>query len=131
VALSTAEKVAVRHHTGYLGVANAYTFVFGIPAAVQTQFSVEGAMDNILAESEELVRKHLRILDKIQEQQVEDLELLALSEAGEIKFNPAEQKMLDREYVKWVGSLANLFGIIPNPFDQRFKMLGINAPVTG
>jgi hypothetical protein len=132
MALTPEEKTRVRHHTGYVGVAAVYTFVFGVPAAVQTQFSIEGAMDNILAESEELVRKHLAILDKIQMQQIDDLELLALLEADEIKFNPDEQKKLDREYFKWVGSLCNLFGCIPNPFDQRFKAMGgVNVPVIG
>ena len=65
MSLTPEEKTATRHHLGYLGVAYAYTFVFGIPSGVQTQFSVEGAMDRLLADSEPRYRQILRILDRI------------------------------------------------------------------
>lgn len=130
MALTNQEKVKIRHHMGYLNVSSAQTFVFGIPAAVQTQFSIEGAMNFVLLEAEPEVRRHLRILDAIEEQNVNDLELLAVMEVGEIKVNPQELKVLFRqEYRKWQGSLGNLLGVTPNPFDQRFKGTGVNVPV--
>ena len=59
-------------------------------------------------------------------------ELLAVLQVGEIQVNPNELKVLFRqEYRRWRSSLANLLGIIPNPYDQRFQGIGVNVPVTG
>ena len=129
MSLTAEEKVKVRHHLGYLNVANAFTFVFGIPAAVQTQFTVEGAMDRILADAEPEVRRQLRILDKIEELDVENLEDVEASEVGEIKLDPKFYEKRWKQYERWRRSLANLFGIAPNPFDQRLASYGISVPV--
>ena len=130
--LTPEEKVKIRHHLGYLNVASAQTFVFGIPAAVQTQFSVEGAMNFVLLEAEPELRRHLRILDGLEEQDLNDTELLAVLEVGEIKINPDElRKLFTQQYRKWRASLANLLGITPNPYDQRFAGMGVNVPVSG
>jgi hypothetical protein len=117
-------------HLGYLNVQMAFTFVLGIPAAVQTQFSVEGAMDRLLLDAEPEMRRHLRILDKIQDQMVDDLELLAVEGIDEIKIRKDEQAALWDQYEQWRRGLANLFGIAPNPFDQRLKSKGVNVART-
>lgn len=131
MALTPEEKVKVRHHLGYLNVAYAYTFVYGVPAAVQTQFTVEGAMDRVLADAEPEVRRQLRILDRIEELDVEGLEDVEVEEIGDIKIDAKFYEKRWKQYERWRRSLANLFGIAPNPFDQRLAALGINVPVRG
>lgn len=129
--LTDDEKVSIRHHLGYLNVQFAYTFVLGIPSAVQTQFTIEGAMDRILPQAAGQVRRHLRILDKIEELDLEGVEDVEVEEIGEIKLDPKQFEKRWKQYERWRRSLANLFGVAPNPFDQRLAMLGINAPVVG
>ena len=128
--LSEQEKVKIRHHLGYLNVAEAQTFVFGTPAAVETQFLIEGAMNRVLDAALTEVRRHVAILDQIEEQMIADHELLAVSKVGEIDVRADEQEALDKRYERWRQSLANLLGVYPNPFDKRYGH-GINVPVTG
>lgn len=122
------EKVKIRHHLGFLNVAEAQTFVLGTPAAVETQFLVEGAMNRVLEAAMVQVRRHLQILDTIEQQKIDDLELLAVNKVGEIEIRADEQEALDKQYERWQASLANLLGIYPNPWDKRAGG-GINVPV--
>jgi hypothetical protein len=120
------EKVQIRHALGYQQGQLAYTFVLGVPASVQSQFPIEVAMDKILPEAAGLVRRHLQILERIEFQGVEDYELMAVSQIDEIHVNPDEHKKLfgNHGYMRWRASLANLFGIAPNPYDMRFTGMG-------
>ena len=59
------QKMKARHHLGYLNVGAVSTFVLGVPAALPTLFTVEGAWDKILPEAEILVDKYLCRLDQI------------------------------------------------------------------
>lgn len=123
------EKVWIRFHMGYLQVTSAATFSLGVPAAVETQFMIESAMNLVRPEAEGLVRDHLTKLAAILCQMVEDHELLAIERLGEISIRMDEHDALRKEYSFWQRSLANVFGIVPNPFDQRFGRGGLNAPV--
>lgn len=126
--LNEQEKVKVRHHTGYLNVQAAQTFVLGTPAAVETQFIIEGAMDRVLAEAIPEVRRHLQILDGIEEQMIQNFELVQVQSLGEIQVNSTgrdrEQRQLIQVYDRWVDSLCNLLGVARNPFDKRKGALG-------
>lgn len=130
--LTEDEKVKVRHHTGYLNVAEASTFVLGTPASVETQFIIEGAMNRVLEVALPELRRHLQILDGIEEQMVEDHELLAVESLGEITVNTKEQTKLTQRYDYWVNSLCNIMGVVRNPFDKRLGSggAGINARVS-
>jgi len=128
--LTDEEKVKARHHLGYLNVQEAQTFFLGIPAGVQTQFMIEGAFDRVLPAAIPEFRRLLDVLDRIEEQAIGDLELLAIDQIDEIKINPKEHPRLWREYARWARALANLMGIIPNPYDQRWATGGgINTSV--
>ena len=130
IALSDAEKVKIRHHTGYLNVQEASTFVLGVPAAVETQFIIEGAMNRVMEAALGEVRRHLQILDSLEEQGINDHELLAVRSLGEIEVDDREHPKLDRRYDRWVASLCNLLGVIRNPFDARLAGgPGINVRV--
>jgi hypothetical protein len=123
------EKVKIRHHLGFLNVAQAEVFVLGVPAAVETQFLIEGAMNRVLVEAENQVRRHIGILDKIEAQMIDDQELLAVDGVDEIKIRPTEMKELRTEYQYWQRSMANLLGTYPNPFDRRFGSM-VNVGVS-
>lgn len=126
--LTPAEKVLIRHHLGYLNVQAAQTFVLGVPAAVEPQFIIEGAMDKLLEEALPQVRKILGVLELLEGQKIEDYENLAVSELGSIKLRPDEQEKLEEQLDYWRGALANALGIVHNPFDKRGGN-GINVPV--
>jgi hypothetical protein len=130
--LSVDERVRIRHHMGYLQVADAYTFVLGSPASVETTFIIEGAMDRVLEAAIPLMRKILQTLDAIETQSVDDLELLAVTSLGEIDVNTEELPKLERQYDKWVAKLSNMLGCPRNPFDKRFAATsGVNVGVCG
>ena len=122
------ERVRCRHHLDYLNVAAQATFVLGTPAAVETSFLIEGAMDKVLVEAVPLFRQILAILDAIEGQKVEDLEVLVANRVGSIELRGDEQESLDKQYRRWQGKLANLLGVPSNPFDKSGGG-GINVPV--
>lgn len=118
--LTAVQKVNVRRHLGYLNVQEAYTFVIGRPQPVLAQFTVEGAMDRLLAEAVPECLRLLDILQGVEVQMLGDQELLAVTKIGEIEIRPDEFKQLVRQYQYWQGGLGNLFGVAPYPYDQRF-----------
>lgn len=135
-AFTSEEKVRIRAHMGYLNVSESATFGLGFPAAVQTQFIIETAMNKMLQEAIPLVRKYLAVLDAIESQMVGDMELLAIISIDEIEIRPKEMNDLRREYLHWRATMANAFGVQPNPYDQRFSGYGgggagpnLNVPV--
>ena len=121
--LSEQEKVKIRHHCGYLNVQASSTFVLGVPASVETQFLIEGAMMRIIPEAVPEVRRHLQILDQIENQAIQNLELLQITKLDTIEVNSTgpdrEQRQLTQAYDKWVNSLCNALGASRNPFDKR------------
>jgi len=126
------EKVRIRHHLGYPNVGQVQTFAGGVPAAFETTFMIEGAMVKVLTEAMPMARTLLSHLDIIGSQMIDDLELLAINEIGDIKINQEEQAKLKAEYVYKRKELGNLLGVPPNPFDQRFGSSGaggVNVPV--
>lgn len=122
--LTDEQKVRVRHHCGFLNVQEAQTFVLGTPAAVETQFIIEGAMNRILDAAIPQLLRHLSILDGIEEQMVCDQELMAVNSLGDIGVNQREQEQLIRSYNRWVSSMCNIMGIERNPFDKRLVGIG-------
>ncbi len=133
--LTPTQKVKIRHHLGYLGVSAVQTFALGVPAATETQFMIEGAMNKLLPESLPELDRHLGILDAIEQQKLDDHELMAVNQVGEIAINQREQEQLLAQYNYWVESLANLLGSCRNPFDKRLPQNrsggGLNARVMG
>lgn len=134
--LTDEEKVDGRRHMGYLNVQEAATFVLGVPAAVQTQFVIEGALNKLLAAAEPTFRRYIQVLNGIECQIVEDQSNLAAKQIGNIQVNTEEFTDLMKQYKFWQGQLANLLGVPPNPFDQRpgfgsgsVAGNGVNVPV--
>lgn len=130
--LTEEEKVKVRHHLGYLNVGAAQTFVLGVPAGVETQFMIEGAMDRVNPAALGEVRRILAVLSQLEDQAIGDAELLMVSKVGSIDIRPDELKRVWEQYLIHRDALANLLGTYPNPFDRRFSggaAGGINTTV--
>ncbi len=120
MSFTEADKVKIRHHMGYLNVNEAQTFALGVPAALETQYLIEGAMNRVLESAEVQAKNIVTKMDLIEEQMTGDLELLAVNKVGEIEINPDEMQKLRKEYRYWQRSLGNLLGVPPNPYDQRY-----------
>lgn len=118
--LTDDEKMRARMHMGYLNVVDAQTFVFGMPAGVQTQFLIEGAMNRLKPEAEPLVRDHLDALDALNCQFLKNASLLAFTSLDEVSTRDDEFGKLVQRYKWFRASLANLLGCQPNPYDMRF-----------
>ena len=128
------EKMKIRHHLGFLNVQAAQTFVLGVPAGVQTQYIIEGAMDRVLAAAESQARLLLARCDAIEAQIGENQDVLFLSQTEEVSFRDNEFELLMKRYQYWRNGLANVLGVYPNPFDKRFVSMsgggGVNAKVS-
>jgi hypothetical protein len=113
------DKVRCRHHTGYLNVEAAQTFALGVPAPVQTQFMIEGAMNRILPQALPKFLEQLDRLDCIECEVFGSIDLASITSISEIVVRPDRLKELSRYYKIAQQGLTNMLGIIPNPNDQR------------
>ena len=128
MAFTEYEKTRIRYHLGFLNVAASATFVLGTPAAVETQFLVESAMNKVLPEAEVLVRDLVAKCDAVEGQIADNQELLAVTAVDEIQVRQDEFEALQKRYHYWRNGLANCLGIYTNTFDKRFAG-GLNARV--
>jgi hypothetical protein len=117
--LTLEEKAKLRHHMGYLNVQEAATFVLGIPAGVQTQFMIELSWDKILPEAENLVKIMLCRLDDVEKEVYGGIDLASVTATGSIQVNPNRLRELGKYYVLAQQGIANLLGVMPNPYDMR------------
>ena len=118
------DKVRARHHCGYLNVEAAQTFALGMPAAVQTQFMIEGALNRILPQA---LPKFLELLDRLDCIECElfgGIDLASVNTIAEIQVNPTRRKELSGYYKVAQQSLTNMLGIIANPNDGREWLMG-------
>ena len=128
------EKVRCRHHLGFLNVQEAYTFVLGTPAGVETQFVIEGALNRILPAAMPLFRELLAKCDATEAQRFEDQDSLVASKVGTIDLRGREGQVAQAmQYDYWRQGLSNLLGIYVNPFDKRTDISGggLNVRVQG
>lgn len=130
MALTELEKVQVRKHLGYLNVAEAFTFVLGTPAGVETQFIVEGAVRRILVEAEPSLRKCLCELEQLEDAKQQIALDAGVSKVGNIEQRNTKEALaaVDMQLDNKRGELANYFGIYRNPFDKR-RSGGISVSV--
>lgn len=133
MALTEDEKNRARQHCGYLSVQESQTFQLGIPAGVQTQFVIEGALNRLLPSAERDFRKKLDQLDSIADMIFEDADTLIALKVGTIELNPKQFRQLVQRYLWGVNWICNMLGVQRNPFDKRFDDFasgtGINVPV--
>lgn len=127
--LTAEERAKIRHHMGFMNVAQTMAYVLGVPAAVEQSFLIEGAMNKILVEALPLVRQHINILDSIEQMMISNYDVLLVESLGEIKTDQRAMLKINNEYDRWRQSLGNLLGVVPNPFDKRRISRTMNVPV--
>ena len=137
-ALSDANKERVRYHLGYLGTSFAASITMGVPRPVQTLFLVEDAMGLLNGpESAARVICLLDTMDSIEAQLKKAAGTLGVESAGELLLHPLRGQgklvtdSLEKEYLRWGNRLADVLGVPPYPYSQRYSRRGpgSNVPV--
>lgn len=130
MALTEEEKVQIRRHLGFLNVVEAFTFVLGTPAGVETQFIVEGATKRLLVSAEPSVRACLCELAELEKAKQQIALDAGAGKVGSIELRDPNEAMkaIDNQLAYKRGELSNYFGVYVNPFDKRARG-GINVRV--
>jgi hypothetical protein len=127
------EKSRARHHLGYPEVDAVSTFALGIPAAMQTNFMIEGAFNRISQSSAERFRLLLCRLDAVEEQVFCSADLTDVNKVDTIEIN--RKWIIEKAKIYKIAqqALGNLLAVPPNPFDMREWLQGgsINVGVSG
>lgn len=123
------ERVRIRAHLGYMNVKTAATFFLGTPAAVETSYLIEPAIDNVLLSAVPRLRKYLLALDSILDEMLDNVPTLIAGKVGSIDIDDEAMKKMQAQYVRWQGELANMLGITVNPWDKRPLGTATNVPV--
>jgi hypothetical protein len=121
LAFDVTEKERIRYHLGYLNVQPAASITYGLPRPIQTLFLVEVAMDKVLPEGEDRIRKMVTTLDNIECQMIEGQAYLAANRLGELEVRKEHIDQLEVEYHRWASRLADTLGVPLYPFADRFK----------
>jgi len=133
--LTTQEKERTRYHMGYMQVQPAAAIQFGMPRPVETAFLIELAMNNLLEEACDRVRKILCILDGVECRLVSVQPNLAADQLGDLKVRADAPDALEREYGRWALRLADILGVPLYPYSTRFRNItggGVGSiPVRG
>lgn len=121
--LTDADKERARYHLGYMEVVVASSFAFGIPQATELQFMFESAITRIRPEAEFRVVAILDKLDEIECLLFRSSQELFAKRAGDLEPNLSQPDDVERELVRWACQLAQMLGVTPYPFSQRFQQL--------
>lgn len=126
------EKVRARYHLGYLDVSAVSTYIIGVPAMVQTQFMIERALNALNMPAYPKFQWMLGELDRLECQWLGGSNLAEVNRVDTVEINRERTKEFGQMYSTMRSALANMLGIVPNPFDQRDIFLGgmgVNVPV--
>jgi hypothetical protein len=118
---------------GYVQVTAVATFSLGIPAALQTTFMTESAFEKILPSGLPKFRELLDRMDCVECELWGGVDLASVNKVDEIEIRSDRVRTLATYYLIAQQALANLMGIVPNPYDQRAWLQmgggGINVSV--
>lgn len=130
VIVPEATRALIRHHLGYMNLRIAATYTLGVPAMIHTQFAIEAAMESVPLSAQPILDGMLERLNAIEAKIYCDVDLGDVSKVGSVEINPNRLRELRVPYLYARQSLANLFGVIPNPYDQRDWVRGPSLNVT-
>jgi len=133
VVFSQEEKTRIKYHLGYQVLQLAQSISLGVPAATQTSFMVDSVLEHTPVSAAGIVRMLLGRLDAIDARLTEVLGQVRVSQVDSIKLNPTAGDDLERERTRWVNRLANVLGVVPNPYAQDLPGAGRSSmarPVT-
>lgn len=128
MALTPTEKARIRHHLGYPpALKSAGAMNLGIPVAMQTQFVLDLAMNQVMPEAEDTIRQEISVLDGIECKLVQAQSRLAAAKLGEITLERTqlqEPDLLENEYYRWASRLSDDLAAPLYPFSVRFRGRG-------
>lgn len=125
-ALTDQDKERVRYHLGYMAPSFAASLSFGLPRPIQTMFIVEQAMvQTVEPNAVARIRCLLDTLDGIEKQLLSVPRALGAERVGNITLRGGDPgkshgDLLEREYVRWAGRLADVLGAPLYPYSARF-----------
>jgi hypothetical protein len=133
MALTAEEKARTRYHLGYPNVTRMTTLFANVPAARQTGFLLEQAMDVLLPDGEALVRDLICKMDRIDCQLIEAAERMQASAVGNLKMREDEQGALEQLYQRFGFRLADVLGVPVYPLSRRYQtnLTGGTTPTAG
>lgn len=121
VPLSLEEKNAILHHLGYTSINRVTVMGIGYPTAVQTMFLAETSLEHIPESAIGRIRKTLAILEDLEAQQLGAVKRMRASELRDIKLNPREADMIEKEIRRHAYRLAEDLGAPVNVNSSRFS----------
>lgn len=121
--LSDADIERARYHLGYMDVVVASSFAFAIPQATQPQFLFESSIRRVQPGAEARVVKLLDFLDQIECTLFQASKDLFAKRVDALEANLEQPTDVEREYVRWACRLADIIGVMPYPWSERFKIL--------
>lgn len=131
------EKERIRYFLSYPSwLQLAQSIQLGVPAASQPGFLVESAFERIRPEARDSAREALGECECIQGQLKDARSRFKVLSVGEVKLNPQESSKLRTELLWWVTRLADVLGVVPDPYSQMLyegigNIGGLNARVVG
>jgi hypothetical protein len=117
---SLEEKNRIRYHLGYLVTSAVVNIQLGFPAASQTLFLLEAAMDRVPVSAAFVVRNLLAICETTENRLLEAQKRMAAEVLDEITLRADECQALENEHTRWASRLADLFGVPLNPYSYRY-----------
>lgn len=133
-ALDDATKARVRSHLAYPQISQPTIMTAGVPSIGEAQYLFERMMDHIYdAYAVETVKSYVQVMDSIEQQIANVACLVKANVVGDIQPNVDAGEYLEREYVRWGWRIADLLGVMPNPYSVRYGAggSGINGRVMG
>lgn len=128
--LTEDEKVRIRAACGYLNVTDAYVMTLGIPASLQPQYLIEGAMQRVKVQALGYLRTQLGRYEATLAQMMENTENQAVTRIGDIDINKEEFAQLrDGPLAFWRSQICNALGVRVNPFAEGIGGPALNVPV--
>lgn len=135
MALTSEEKQRVRYHLGYPSVQSAAGLSFGIARPIQTLFLVESAMNLLLPEAENEVRRIVGVMDGVECRLVEAQDRLAAKQIDQLTLRDNEPGQLELEYQRWGFRLADTLGVPVYAYSTKYRREGKafagSIPVSG
>ncbi len=131
------EKERIKYFLSYPDwVMLAQSIQLGVPQGSQPLFLVEGAFIRISPEARDTARHCLSECDCIEAQLSDSRKRFKAKKVGEVELNEREPDMLRKELMWWVTRLADVLGVVQDPYSQMMykglgDMGGINARVVG
>ena len=120
MALQPPERARISYHLGFPGVSQNTQIALGFPAAGHTRFILESALNRLLPEWEPMVLRALAECDCIDAQLADARKSrIQVSSVDQIRLRGAEELAdLEDQYSLWTSKLADLLGVVKNPFSH-------------